>query len=252
VKAESKKDGIKLTAPIPAIQQVRSFLELSHETSGLLLDVGCGDGRYGGAYATEFEVVGVDVCFSLKRVSGVNYVKGDLLHLPFRDGVFPLVLSINTLHHLEAGKSIGLQVVVGKAISELRRVSKPHSNLLAIEQTGDNPLKRTFDTLWAVIPDSLRGALGWSIDDPNWDRPEIHVSSELIRISMTKGGFKIIKEQRYNLLVSYLGFMASMLSVRQLFEPLFVFLQKTEIDAANKAGLARFSTSIALYLQTIE
>ncbi|MGD0405741.1 MAG: class I SAM-dependent methyltransferase [Candidatus Bathyarchaeia archaeon] len=254
MKEESEKAGVSLTAPITPIQQVRSFLEVSHETSGLLLDVGCGDGRYGGviAHATAFEVVGVDVCFPPGRVSGVNYIKGDMLHLPFKDGVFKLVLAINILHHLEAGKSLGLQFVVERAISEVRRVSKPESNFLAIEQTGDNPLKRTFDMLWSVIPASFKRALGWPTEDPNWDLPQIHIHSEFLKNSIEKEGFKIIKEQRNCLLVCYLELIASMLSVARLLEPFFGSLQRAEIEVANKAGLARFSSSIALYLRRIE
>lgn len=73
----------------------------------LILDAGCGMGRYS-LVATKLggEVVAVDISESLQRVAEaartnpkLHPVEGDLLHPPFKEGVFDLVYSHGVLHH---------------------------------------------------------------------------------------------------------------------------------------------------------
>lgn len=98
----------------------------------LVLDVGCGAGRFLEIAATYgAEVVGVDISYavdssfrSLGRLSNVHVVQADVYALPFRQGLFDLIYSIGVLHHtpntehafqstlpyLGAGGSIGIWV----------------------------------------------------------------------------------------------------------------------------------------------
>lgn len=73
----------------------------------LILDAGCGMGRYS-KVATRLggEVVAVDMSESLIRVAEaartdpkLHPVEGDLLHPPFKEGAFDLVYSHGVLHH---------------------------------------------------------------------------------------------------------------------------------------------------------
>ncbi|MBI4061453.1 MAG: glycosyltransferase [Elusimicrobia bacterium] len=74
---------------------------------GLVLDAGCGMGRYSAvALSLGAEVVAADMSASLERVAALarkqaklHAVEADLLHPPFRKGVFDAVYSQGVLHH---------------------------------------------------------------------------------------------------------------------------------------------------------
>lgn len=73
----------------------------------LVLDAGCGMGRYSlVALSLGAEVVALDLSESLRRLAAVapgsrklHVVQGDLLRPPFRKGVFDIVYSQGVLHH---------------------------------------------------------------------------------------------------------------------------------------------------------
>lgn len=79
----------------------------------LILDAGCGMGRYSLVAAKlGGEVVAVDVSESLLRVAEaartnpkLHPVEGDLLHPPFKEGAFDLVYSHGVLHHTSDTKA---------------------------------------------------------------------------------------------------------------------------------------------------
>ena len=79
-----------------------------HEFAGkLVLDAGCGMGRYSAvALSLDAEVVAVDMSESLQRVverarkePKLHPVEADLLHPPFKKGVFDIAYSQGVLHH---------------------------------------------------------------------------------------------------------------------------------------------------------
>ena len=79
-----------------------------HEFAGkLVLDAGCGMGRYSAvALALGAEVVAVDMSESLRRVATMaltqpklHPIEADLLHPPFKKGIFDIVYSQGVLHH---------------------------------------------------------------------------------------------------------------------------------------------------------
>lgn len=70
---------------------------------GLVLDLGCGNGRHMPALQRRFDrVVGVDFSRELLRRAGREgvVVQGDVARLPFRDSVADAVLYVAALHHL--------------------------------------------------------------------------------------------------------------------------------------------------------
>lgn len=103
----------------------------------VVLDAGCGEGTLTRRLATSVPVaVGLDVDqASLKSAGqqggGPRYVLGDLLHPPFACGSFDAVLSVATVHHVDASAALtslaalvrpgGLLAVVGLARSSLPR-----------------------------------------------------------------------------------------------------------------------------------
>ena len=82
-------------------------MEPSEFSGKLVLDAGCGYGRYA-LYAQRFgaRVVGMDFSEAVwaareaVRGQGISLVQGDLLRPPFRRGSFDLVMSLGVLHHL--------------------------------------------------------------------------------------------------------------------------------------------------------
>jgi ubiquinone/menaquinone biosynthesis C-methylase UbiE len=92
---------------------IKKWLSVKHT----LLDVGCGTGVYTNAVASQCKmIVGVDVSPEMVKrgiskakhlcLDNSSFVVGDIAHLPFRDGVFELVFSINLFHHVADEKNI--------------------------------------------------------------------------------------------------------------------------------------------------
>ena len=81
----------------------------------LVLDVGCGAGRYM-EIAQKFggKVVGIDASTSVysarRNLDGVDIIRADIFNLPFRDGVFDRIFSIGVLHHTNDTRAAFLQL----------------------------------------------------------------------------------------------------------------------------------------------
>jgi len=85
----------------------RTGLKRENVTGKLVLDVGCGMGRYmdviqkwGG------EIVGIDLSCAVdaafekkKKKQRVNILQGDIFSLPFKKNIFDIIYSIGVLHH---------------------------------------------------------------------------------------------------------------------------------------------------------
>jgi len=93
-----------------------------------ILDAGCGGGRYSVAWKSfgAREVIGLDasekaIADARRRVneaglSGIEFIQGDVLRLPFKEDRFDVVFSNGVLHHTTDWK---------KGVRELVRVLKP-------------------------------------------------------------------------------------------------------------------------------
>jgi SAM-dependent methyltransferase/uncharacterized protein YbaR (Trm112 family) len=86
---------------------LKARLEPSQFAGKLVLDAGCGNGRYS-YFASNFggRVVGVDLSAAvdvarenLRSHANVSIVQADLFHLPFKKHVFDIVFSIGVLMH---------------------------------------------------------------------------------------------------------------------------------------------------------
>jgi SAM-dependent methyltransferase len=121
-----------------------------------VLEVGCGEGGnlanvLSGRSPHPRLVVGVDLFerklgFARRQGIPARFVCADALALPFREGVFDVVLCRDLLHHLEEREP---------AVAELRRVARPGAAVWVVEPNGRNPLIR----LLAFIRPHERGQL---------------------------------------------------------------------------------------------
>jgi SAM-dependent methyltransferase len=99
--------GQKIDMPLEGLEQK------------LVLDAGCGSGRYIDALRNSgAEIIGVDFSYAidvsyenLSRDPRVHLVQADLFRLPFRDGLFDYIYSIGVLHHTPDTKRAFLSLV---------------------------------------------------------------------------------------------------------------------------------------------
>jgi ubiquinone/menaquinone biosynthesis C-methylase UbiE len=96
---------------------IQYMLQKISPDNGSLLDVGCGRGYWLKLLQQEkntLQLTGCDVFESLD-IPGVDYLKGDITHLPFQDKSFDIVTCHHTIEHIRD---------ICKAITELKRVAR--------------------------------------------------------------------------------------------------------------------------------
>lgn len=109
-------------------RKARAYL---NGVKGWVLDDGCGSGE--GLEGIESRAVGIDISpIALReaRERGVQVVLGDVRRLPFRNGAFGAVLSIETMEHLVEGESY---------LDEIRRVLRKRGRV-AISTPDGGPV----------------------------------------------------------------------------------------------------------------
>ena len=110
----------------------RRFIELIRKHTGrndMILEVGCATGYIQDALGRN--VVGVDVTESLLEKNRNKVIRADALSLPFKDGSFDSVYSVNVLEHVSDA---------GRMINECRRVVRSGGRLIIITPNGDMEL----------------------------------------------------------------------------------------------------------------
>ena len=91
-------------------------IDISEIKNWMVLDQGCGGGRYAAAWALlgAKKVIGVDISeigindaksrATLANIPNLEYIQGNVLELPFEDNEFDLVFSNGVLHHTQNWK----------------------------------------------------------------------------------------------------------------------------------------------------
>lgn len=109
-----------------------SVLRQGFRAGGVMLDAGCGTGRFAQRLIERgARVVGVDHSFQMLRIAGTRpsdplarIAQGDLRFLPFRDAAFPQILCSGVIMHL-----IDDEDAAGM-LRELARVLRPGGQLV--------------------------------------------------------------------------------------------------------------------------
>lgn len=115
-----------------AYLSVRNFHQVRTAVLGLVgdvrgarvLDVGCGTGHLSQPLAGANSVAGVDLSLGMLRFAGakgISPVKGSGLDLPFRDGLFDLVLATSVIQLIPDGEGF---------VRELARVARPGGRII--------------------------------------------------------------------------------------------------------------------------
>lgn len=122
---------MKLKRPEPFLKHVLSVVELKDKN---VLDIGCGDGlRTKGIAAAAKRVVAIDpdakvIAQATKKngAKNIEYRRADAQKLPFKDGMFDVVIFTMSFHHVPTKDML-------KALDEALRVTKRGGFLVFFE-----------------------------------------------------------------------------------------------------------------------
>lgn len=154
---------------------------------GRILDAGCGSGTATIALSGEGRyVIGVDISYEMIKLAkinqanlgkhGVEFLIGDLEHLPFKRGSFDFVMSIVALHHTDLGTSLPLlaKIVRKKGVLLVRDlvINRPHLQgiwlwhvLLAFLSIPYLLRRRGLKKAWSLLAFELK---------PSWIRHKVN------------------------------------------------------------------------------
>lgn len=141
----------------PIAERMRDFYGL--KTSDRILDIGCAKGFLLHDFRQVIPgvcVAGLDIsAYALERaVEEVKpfLVRGSAEALPFADGCFDLVVSINTIHNLELDRCF-------QAIREMERVSRRHK-YLQVDSWLNDEQREKFER-WQLTAVTYFDPAGW-------------------------------------------------------------------------------------------
>lgn len=185
--------------------------------AGRLLDIGCGDGSFAKSQAGKFkEIYGVDIsdkAVQAARANGViaRELDTDRRPLPFEDGFFDLVTSLDTIEHV---------VDPLKLVKECVRVLRPGGRII-IATPNTRYLKHLLALVFTGRSPRTSG------DKEGYDGGHLHYFTTRDIEELLKGaGFRIIARSGIipSALLSYLRPFRNTLFVREFLSAGFVVL----------------------------
>lgn len=118
-------------------QNVRKITDMSRDM--LVLDVGCGFGRYTDRYEKVCTVIGLDLSIHMLRIArqrlNCDFIRGDARRLPFRDDFFDIALTHGV-------STILRDITSSKTIKEMIRVTKRKGKILVIRPSVNSVFSR--------------------------------------------------------------------------------------------------------------
>ncbi|MEE8182960.1 MAG: class I SAM-dependent methyltransferase [Thermoplasmata archaeon] len=147
----------------------------------VILDLGTSNGAFGNLISMDREtrIIGVDISRGGAPSEHVEFVRADILHLPFKDESFDLVSARAILHHVPDD--------VERAVEEAGRVLRSGQILICQEPTSDN-----------LVSELARRIFRTVLHDPS----ERAFSSA--RLERAMSGSLTMLEARYHLIFAYL------------------------------------------------
>lgn len=173
-------------------------VDRSFYASRRVLDIGCGP-RGSLEWATETaERVGLDPLVEQYRTLGIarhamTYVAAPAEHIPFGDGHFDIVTSLNSLDHVDDPKA---------AMVEIARVLKPGGSFLLEVEIGHDPTPMEPISFWFDILDDLASNFQ-VLDERRYEMPAD--GSHLVHDAWLCGGsFDMSQARHAGVLVAHL------------------------------------------------
>ncbi|MFX1534823.1 MAG: class I SAM-dependent methyltransferase [Promethearchaeota archaeon] len=163
-----------------------------------LLDFGCGEGEYlirlvnehSNSYGVGVDIQGNSVKKAVQRAVNQNlkhrldFIKGDLQHMPFEKEVFDGVIAKDIFHHLPNFLSI----------IELSKIIKTGGKLLVIDQPMTHPLKFFIRKIVQFV----------NIHSYTYGESFQFFSPDMLEHTLRKNNFKILKKQYAEFLYYFL------------------------------------------------
>ena len=146
----------------PVRSHVKEFLFDEFDPGSILLDIGCGDGKYLNL-KSDIVLIGLErcsewFCNELIKNNSKELVAGDVTYLPYRDDFFDGVICCEVLHHIS---TVERRV---KALKEITRIMKIGGKLL-ITVTGGPAVGRELHSQDVLIKlDDFRHKLNPNIN----------------------------------------------------------------------------------------
>lgn len=147
----------------------------------VILDLGSHNGAFGKLISMDREarIIGVDMSHGVIPAEEVEFIRADILHLPFKDESFDLVSARAILHHVPDD--------VESAIKEAGRVLRSGKVLICQEPTSDN-----------LVSEMARRILRTVLHDP------LERTFSSARLERAVSGSLTMLEARYHLIFTYL------------------------------------------------
>jgi ubiquinone/menaquinone biosynthesis C-methylase UbiE len=130
-------DAYDVFSPETNERLIDNFVRLSGLPAGArVVDLGCGSGVFTNVlHQRGYRCSGVDLSPNLIKIargkySGIEFIEGDIEHLPFPDDYFDGVLLSGVLHHLPE---------LSRCANEVMRILKPGGRYVAFDPNRMNP-----------------------------------------------------------------------------------------------------------------
>lgn len=121
---------------LPAI-----VLDHLSDTAGVVVDIGCGNGRYTYRLRTrrpDLTTIGLDISAGILRTVPAPAVAADAVALPFLNGIADAVLAMHMIYHITD---------IDAGLAEIARILRPGGILIASTNASDD--KHELDDLWS-------------------------------------------------------------------------------------------------------
>jgi len=184
-----------ITRPWPRVAQINAVKDVRKGEK--ILDIGCGNGvLYDALSKKSIDYTGVDVSSKLLKLAKARMpakaklMKGDILDLPFKDGLFDWVFAFAVLHHIPSEK------LQNQAMREMYRVLKPNGKVMvSVWNLYSDYAKKRFK-----IAEQLKNRpTGWNKNDLTipWKATAPHVVNRYIYRFTQKNLSALLRRQNF-------------------------------------------------------
>lgn len=237
-------------------EEMSSFVKNLPKNS-LILELGCGAGEHTAFLSSlrkDIWLLAIDLSFksileTKKRLSKqknikcqVDFMVADAEKLPLKNNSFDGVLAVMFFHHVASPQ---------KSLREIKRIVKNEGKSLIVDLIGNNSFmvfsRRYFTYLPAFLKEKFKE--DYLLSDGQTPEVKLHRIKEIKKI-IKNLGFKVKKEDRYELFVSNLKPLVTIFPLlKYLFPEFFLnFLYNIERRLLKKRFFQKFAGAVSLWV----